>query len=292
MRILAIGDFQGVFPSKLRKSLEKEKFDLIIGLGDYAGIEEWKPAIMKQIRMAKQGKKMDSLEEILGKKKYKELLKKDFMMGRTVLSKLDKLAKDKKGLFIFGNTDDEWYKYPFSPKEFFDKKKDKIIKKLKNLKNLNYKKTKLFGYSFIGFGGYMDIDAYFEKSFKENEDKKNIKERIKRRNKTKQKLTEILKGVGKDAVFVFHYPPKGAFDIIKSDRKNPMNGKSAGISFFRDSIVRYKPKLVLCGHMHEYQGKKKIGNSLVVNPGSAEIGRAALIDIKDGNGEIKVRFFK
>jgi predicted phosphodiesterase len=40
MKILAIGDFHGKFPAKLKK--EARKVDLILSTGDYAGIDEWR----------------------------------------------------------------------------------------------------------------------------------------------------------------------------------------------------------------------------------------------------------
>ena len=35
MRILAIGDLHGTFPSKLRKAVKREKIDVILSVGDY-----------------------------------------------------------------------------------------------------------------------------------------------------------------------------------------------------------------------------------------------------------------
>ena len=67
-----------------------------------------------------------------------------------------------------------------------------------------------------------------------------------------------------------------------------MTGKSAGIGFFREAIKKYEPKLVLCGHMHEYQGKKMLGKSLVVNPGEAGSGKFAVIDYPS----LRVKFFR
>jgi hypothetical protein len=77
MRILVIGDFGGVFSEKLKRKLKKEEFDLIVGLGDYAGIKEWKPFVMYNLRAAKEGKPLLSLESFFGKKRFKNLLKKD-----------------------------------------------------------------------------------------------------------------------------------------------------------------------------------------------------------------------
>ena len=43
MKMLVLGDFQGKFPFKLKRKIEKikDEIDFIVGLGDYAGIDEW-----------------------------------------------------------------------------------------------------------------------------------------------------------------------------------------------------------------------------------------------------------
>ena len=237
MKLLIIGDFHGKFPEKLKKEVKRNKVDLIIGLGDYSGIPEWKPIVMKRLKAAKEGREIPSAEEIIGKKRFKQLLKKDFELGKKVLYNLNKLEK---GFYIFGNGDDEWYKYPF------DKKVDSVkrininfLKKLKNLKNINYKKTNFMGLNIIGFGGYMDIDAYFDKNgFKGAENKEQLRGRIRRRKKAKEKFFSLLKNIKGKKIFVLHYPPKGFFDIIRDIKSNPMNGKSAGISFCIEAIKK------------------------------------------------------
>ena len=93
-------------------------------------------------------------------------------------------------------------------------------------------------------------------------------------------------------IFVPHYPPKGVFDIIK-DKGNPFRGRSAGIPIFTEAIRKFKPKLVLCGHMHEYQGAKRLGKSLVINPGEGDKGMYAVVDYQENKEKnIKIRFIK
>jgi len=292
MKLLVIGDFHGNFPEKLKRKIKREKIDLVIGLGDYSGIPEWKPMVMKRLKAAKEGREIPSPEEIIGKKEFKKLLKKDFELGKNVLYNLDKIGK---GFYIFGNGDDEWYKYPFDKKVDSVKKINiNFLKKLKNLKNINYKKTKFKGLEIIGFGGYMDIDAVFDKKeFKGAENKEQLKGRIRRREKAKERFFNLLKNIKDKKIFVLHYSPKGFFDIIKDIKSNPMNGKSAGINFFTEAIKKYKPLLVVCGHMHEYQGKKKLGKTIIINPGSAFEGKAAIINLDERKGKIKsIKFLK
>ncbi len=126
------------------------------------------------------------------------------------------------------------------------------------------------------------------KQFLDAGDKEKQNKRLNRRNKSKTHLFKTLKNTKSPRIFIFHYPPKGAFDIIRDKKDNPMNGKSTGISFFTQAIKKYKPSLVLCGHMHEYQGAKRLAGSLVINPGDAEKGKYAIIDYLS----LKIKFVK
>ncbi len=287
MKLLAIGDFHGKFSHKLKSNLQKEDFDLVIGVGDYTGLDEWYPLIIEQFKAAKKGIKVTTPVEYFGKKKYNALLKKDYVAGKKVLSEINKLGKP--ALIIFGNGD--WYKTFFND---VGKYYEDEVKKLKNLRQINYGKAKFKDITFIGFGGYMDVAGNYKKKAKTIKEKKSLERRLKRIERTKKKLFNLLKKIKKcsNLFFIFHYPPRGAFDIVK-DKKNPFYGISAGVPMFAQAIKKYKPKLVLCGHMHEYQGAKEMHNSLIINPGDAGRGKYAIIDINNNNQrKIKVRFVK
>lgn len=63
------------------------------------------------------------------------------------------------------------------------------------------------------------------------------------------------------AVLVTHSPPRGTLDLSSS-------GKSLGSTSVRDAIIRTKPRLVVCGHIHASGGKSAhIGTTPVVNAG-------------------------
>ena len=287
MKILAIGDFHGKFLEKLRKLAKSREIDLVIALGDYAGLPEWIPFIRNQLRLIKEGKKPLGAEDYFGKKAFKKLLEKDDAAGRNVLKILNSFGK--KTIFIFGNGDDTFYDYPFESFFKASKKNKKFLKTIKNMINITYSKTKLQGIAFAGFGGFVDPDSHLERGLMKK-DRKLYFRILKRQKRSRAKLFSILRGFTKShGIFVLHYPPKGAFDIVR-DRKNPYNGKNIGTSYLTEAIKKYSPRLVLCGHMHEYQGKKMLGKSLVVNPGTASEGKAAIIDYKEK--DIKVRFIR
>jgi len=285
MKILAIGDFQGVFSKELKNKLKKEDFDLVVSVGDYAGIDEWKPYIFEIFRFIKKKKEIPSAEEYFGEKELDKLWIKDFKAGKKVFQELDKLNKPI--IYVFGNSDDRWYEYPFGDLDDLDVKRREVIKKLRNFIDINYKKRKYKGISFIGFGGYMDIESFIKDKEFIDLQKKKVKIRRNRIRQSKEKLFSIFSKVKGPSVLVTHYPPYGVFDIIK-EKGNPMNGKSAGIKAFSQAIKKFKPKLVLCGHMHEYQGMKKLYGIPVINPGDAAEGKYAIIDWPS----LKVRFVK
>ncbi len=96
----------------------------------------------------------------------------------------------------------------------------------------------------------------------------------------------ILKGYGevKDSlvtVMVSHTPPCNT----KVDDTGSMH---VGSTKVREFIERNGPDLVLCGHVHEAQGKDSIGKSVIVNPGLLGGGHA-IIEV---GRKIEVEFFK
>ena len=55
----------------------------------------------------------------------------------------------------------------------------------------------------------------------------------------------------------------------------------AGSKIIKEIVEKYKPRLVLCGHIHEDPGYCKIKNTIVVNCSMGKRGEGALIDIND-----------
>jgi Icc-related predicted phosphoesterase len=192
----------------------------------------------------------------------------------------------KPGVFVFGNGDEEWYDIFFIKRLKAKKRNLNFLKKIKNVKDINYGIKKYKGINFFGFGGYMDVSA--NDGSRDKEWQMAVDKRMK---KAEKRFNLFLKKVNGKSIFVFHYPPRGIFDLIK-DKKNPFHGKSSGIDFYHRAILKKKPILVLCGHMEEYQGKKKLGSSTIVNPGEGSHGKFAIVEIDDKNGEVKkVEFF-
>lgn len=78
---------------------------------------------------------------------------------------------------------------------------------------------------------------------------------------TEDMAAEMLARCDKADVLVLHSPPKGVADQTSA-------GLSVGSTALRDAIGRIRPKLVLCGHIHESWGARgQIGQSEVANLG-------------------------
>ena len=284
MKILAIGDFHGKFPEKLKKIARGKDIDLILSIGDYAGIDDFRPYLRKTFKAREKGKNV-WLEDIAGKKKYRKLLKKDYAAGKIILKELNKLGI--KTFSVFGNGD--WYRC------FYNKtNRDYIlfIKKLKFIKDINRSKASFKKLRIVGFGGYLDPDIYFTKKGKKAiADNESInKKRKKRYSREGESLMRLMKY--KPNILLIHYTPYKCLDTL-GEKGYMLTGSNMGVSFYNKAIKKYKPALVICGHMHENQGKCKIGKTFVINTGAAGEGKAALIDFDEEKKRVKgVRFIQ
>lgn len=112
---------------------------------------------------------------------------------------------------------------------------------------IEMKKVIKKGISFVGING---VD---EKQFKVFEEKKLLDE---------------------NSVLVTHVPPKGLQDKVYF-------GLNGGSKELRQIVEKFKPKLVLSGHIHEDPGVSKIETTTVVNCSMGKRGEGALIDINE-----------
>ena len=102
-------------------------------------------------------------------------------------------------------------------------------------------------------------------------------------------IKRLKKAAKKVDIFLAHEPPLGVMDKVLF-KKSPRYGEHLGIEYYTKYIKKYKPLVMVCGHMHEYQGKRKLGATWVINPGPAAQNKFAILEIVDK--KIKVKFFK
>jgi len=268
MKILAIGDFHGKFPRKFEKIIKKEKIDAVVSVGDYPSFH-YRDLFFKHCF----GKGL-GLWEVIGKKKYKELLAKDLKMGEKVLKKLDKL---KIPVFtVLGNVDyplhddvahpkiprgKRYYKPEWSQHKNFLK----ILKKYKNIKRFDYSYFRFGDFVFIGMRGHSSPGKVKSKGFRKH---KEILNKLFKRFRNENKEGRVI--------FVSHVPPKDTkLDKIGMKAHPKVRGTHRGSKLARRIIEKHQPVLNLCGHTHEAWGKGKIRKTLCVNTGAVVEGRGA-----------------
>ena len=101
-------------------------------------------------------------------------------------------------------------------------------------------------------------------------------------NPNQFKIFKEKKFLDEKSVLISHVPPYGAQDKI-------FLGMHGGSKELREAVDKYKPILVLCGHIHEDPGITKIGKTKVVNCSMGKRGEGALIEI---NTVISVKMIK
>lgn len=77
--------------------------------------------------------------------------------------------------------------------------------------------------------------------------------------------------LNKRIILISHAPPRNTTDRLR--------GGNVGSEALERFMGRFD--LVVCGHIHEARGSAQVKGTLVVNPGQASKGQAALITIED-----------
>ena len=276
MKILAIGDFHGRFPGKLFSKIKKEKFDLILSPGDFCGNKELGKLFFKYVY----GTDLN-LENFIGKRKTRRLDKENFEAGIKIIKKLASL--NSRIIAVRGNWDPQNFQDVGFPNELDSYSKKFLDETRKNkVKIIDFSSTRYENFNFIGYPRSTypgKITRKIELKLKKRNEKK-LKARIEKTIEDNKKYLKLLGKLSDDkTIFITHNCPYNTqLDKIK---KGIMKGEHYGSWLAKLVILKLKPKLVICGHMHENQGKCRLGSSLIVNPGAAYEGKAAIIELDD-----------
>ena len=279
MKILAIGDFHGKFPEKLKKIAKRKDINLIVSVGDFM------PFHYRKLWFKHSYKSGTELWEVIGKEKYKRLVLKDLRVGERILKKVNEVGKESPVISVTGNLDytkwDDAYDYKKSDwkwpyQDFFSR----VIRK--------YKKINIFDYSFIKFKDIIFI-GMATSTFPGRVKSKNYKKMRKRLDKLFRRFRN------NKIIFVSHNVPyrTNLSKINSREAPKEFQGVEKGSKLVRRIIESYRPIMNLAGHMHENQGKCKIGKTIVVNAGAAVEGKAAIIEIDEKKGRVeRIKFIR
>lgn len=130
-----------------------------------------------------------------------------------------------------------------------------VMKELDDLGvNLHMRKAVVQGVTFVGLGGANPTPFSTPFEIPEEEIRRGL---------------EAVMEPG--AILVSHPPPYGHLDVVRS-------GEHVGSTAVAGIVVAYRPRAVLCGHVHESPGVEE-GDVVIINPGPAKDGHLGLVDI-------------
>lgn len=283
MKILAIGDFDGKFPKKYLNIIKKESIDVVISDGDYPPF-----SLRKEFFEYVYANPLINLWNVVGKKKYLEKTKKDYVAGESVMKKLNSLSIPV--LSVLGNhdysiADDCSDDLHLSNWKWANDEKTilaKTMKKYKHIQRIDYSYAKIGEYVFIGARGHSFPGDVQSRGYKKH---RKILEKLFKKFSKENKEGKLI--------FVSHNSPYNTrLDLITSKKVHKhAKGKHYGSKMFRRILEKYHPILSISGHIDEGWGKQKLGRTLAVNCGAVHDGRGAIIDVKK-NRKIHVKFIK
>jgi len=254
VRILAIGDPHGSL-DKIKKIPTKD-VDLILLTGDLGSANLMRKMAFENVERARKG---------LPEKEFTNLQRKRaFMEAYTSSIRVVKyLSKKAPVQTIYGNVESRNPETREESKELgFEL--PFLTNDLQALDNVRIINNKISNFKGVRIGG-LDyfIDASWVKEFKPG----NYRERLLGAREDTEKARTVLRKFKDIDILVCHQPPYGVLDKVGKMAPKPWRGKHAGSKLVLDYIKKKQPKYVFCGHIHEGEGRKKIGNTQIYNLG-------------------------
>lgn len=138
-----------------------------------------------------------------------------------------------------------------------------LLEDAPNITSLHLKKHKINEIVFVGAGGTIPVPFDSRMGFRE-----------------KKTLKILAALIDEKSVLVTHPPPRGILD-------EAFGRFHAGCRRLRQLVLQHRPKLLLCGHIHEWPGVACLGTTQVVNCCMTGTSGGALVEF-DADGIPKV----
>ena len=259
MKILAIGDPHGSL-DKL-KAIPFESIDLILLTGDIGKADLARKKSFEDTKRKQQG--LPKLKDIVQERKeiHNEIHK-------STLEILRYLSRYAPVYTIEGNVGIPSISQVREDYEKYGLKLTSTMEQLKRINNLSIVKNRLrvlHGLR-VGFLEYF-TDTSWVREFKPRDYQNSMRKAKRQTDKAKR----VLRSFGKNLdILVCHQPPFGVLDKVNfPEAPKHWQGKHAGSKAVLDYIKKYHPKYVICGHIHESEGYRKIAGTNVYNLGVA-----------------------
>lgn len=260
MKILAVGDPHGDM-DKLRK-IPKKDIDLVLCTGDAGKADYARKFHFENVKRKQQGLKELEYGGKTSKKVYEEISNSSIAVWKYfsgIAPTYSILGNVGMTMIYDSNVKKEEKKYgiklPYMRRE---------MKKINDFYFVRNVVRNIDGLR-VGFLEYFN-DICWDKEFGTKDKKKIIKSK-----KESNNAKRFLNNFGSLDILVCHQPPYGYLDKVSGKYGAPKNyiGKHAGSKIILDYVKKYQPKYVFCGHIHEGEGKTKIGKTEVYNLGVA-----------------------
>jgi len=140
--------------------------------------------------------------------------------------------------------------------------KEDVIKMIK-AEGINYKKNSLIilkGIKILSLNFF--VEEWWARKYRAER-----QQTIDRAIKEEKELNEVFDKIKSVDIIISHLPPYGVLD---EDQGLNNKGDNAGSKLLRNFILKIKPKLVVCGHIH-VPGEVKLGETLIINPGEQKV---------------------
>lgn len=133
-----------------------------------------------------------------------------------------------------------------------------------NVRLLNASRITVNGISFTGLSGTIPVPFRTRVGFRE-----------------KHLMEKLRSMIDPETVLIAHPPPYGTLDRV---------GKKihAGSALVRDLVLQTRPRMLICGHIHEDAGMAKLEETMVLNCCVTHKGQGALIEL-DGRDSLKIK---
>ena len=257
MKIAAIGDPHGVL-AKIRK-IPLRGVDLILLTGDLGGANLMRKMAFENIERKKKGFPEKEHSSKMKKRAFMEAYNSSMRVIRY-------LARHAPLYTIYGNvesSDAETRRYSREiglklPLLTRDLNRIRGVRVLNN-RIANFKGVRIAGLEYF-------VDTNWVRDFKPSD----YRERMKSAKKATDKAKKILRWFANVDILLHHQPPYGVLDRVtfKAAPKH-WKGKHAGSKVILDYVKKRQPRYTFCGHIHEGEGRKKIGKTEVYNLGVA-----------------------
>jgi Icc-related predicted phosphoesterase len=258
MKILAIGDPHGSLEEI--KKIPTNDIDLILLTGDLGSASLMRKMAFDNIEREKQGLPKIEYPPRQEKKAFMEAY-------NSTISLVTYLRQFAHVFTIFGNVESSNYQTRKQSKNI-GLSLPFLYDTLNSFDEVRVINNKIASFQGVRIGGLeYFVDTGWVKDFKPSD----FGEKMDVAKKQTEKAKKVLNGFGSVDILVCHQPPYGVLDKVTAKfAPKSWQGKHAGSRVIQKYIQSKQPRYVFCGHIHEGEGMKRIGNTEVYNLGVAK----------------------